>query len=224
MINDKNLTAIIPVRAGSQRVKNKNTRLFSGSTLIDIKIQELLKVKNIDEILLTSDSDEMIKIAKKYNIKTHKRDKFFASSEATNSEFFENLSDITNSEYIMYSPVTSPLISYETINECIYDFEKHKMKNLATTNLIKHHLWLDSKPLNYNIDRSPNSQDLPDIHAINYACCLIERKLMKQNKNVVSGDVVFKVLDEIESIDIDTELDFITAEFLFEKIKKNNLK
>ena len=35
------LTAIIPVRAGSQRVKNKNLKPFAGSTLLDIKIKTL---------------------------------------------------------------------------------------------------------------------------------------------------------------------------------------
>ena len=41
MRNEK-LTAIIPVREGSQRVKNKNIKPFAGSTLLDIKI-EILK-------------------------------------------------------------------------------------------------------------------------------------------------------------------------------------
>ena len=119
----------------------------------------------------------------------------------------------------MYSPVTSPLISFETINDCINYFETEKLKNLATTSLIKHHLWLNGKPLNYQIDKSPSSQDLPDIHSINYACCIIERGLMKQNKNVVSKHVVFKILDEIESTDIDTELDFLKAEYIYNKFR-----
>lgn len=220
MINDKKLTAIIPVRKGSQRVKDKNIKPFSNSNLIEIKIKELCKVKKIDEIILTSDSKEMLGIGKKYNIKTHTREKYFASSEATNSEFFKNLSEICKSDYVLYSPVTSPLISHETINECIEYFEINNLKNLATTSLIKHHLWLNGKPLNYEIDKAPGSQDLPDIHAINYACCIIERGLMKTNKNVVSKEVVFRILDEIQSIDIDTELDFLTAEYIYNKFRQ----
>ncbi len=42
---------------------------------------------------------------------------------------------------------------------------------------------------------------------------------MKINKNVVSKHVVFKILDEIESIDIDTELDFLNAENIFKKFR-----
>ena len=219
MINDNELTAIIPVRSGSQRVKNKNIKPFASSNLIEIKINELLKVNKVDNIILTSDSKEMLEIGKKHGIETHKRDKYYASSEATNSEFFYNLSEICKTDFILYSPVTSPLISFETLNDCINYFEENNLKNLATTSLVKHHLWLDNKPINYEIDKSPSSQDLPDIHSINYACCIIERGLMKKNKNVVSKDVVFKILDEIESIDIDTELDFLTAEYIYNKFR-----
>ena len=122
MINEKELTAIVPVRSNSQRVKNKNIKPFSNTNLIEIKLKELLKVNKIDNILLTSDSKEMLEIGKKLNVKTHIREKYYASSEATNSEFFENLSEICKSHYILYSPVTSPLISFETINDCINYF------------------------------------------------------------------------------------------------------
>ena len=219
MIKNKELIAIVPVRSGSQRLKNKNIKPFANSNLIEIKLRELLKVNKIDQIILTSDSEEMLEIGKKFNVRTHTREKYFASSEATNSEFFSNLADICKSEYVIYSPVTSPLISYETINECIDYFEVNNLRNLATTSLVKHHLWLNGSPINYEIDKSPSSQDLPDIHQINYACCIIEKTLMKANKNVVSKDVVFKILDEIESRDIDTELDFLIAEHIYNKYK-----
>jgi len=220
MINKKKLLAIVPVRMGSERVKDKNIKKFSDSNLIEIKLTELSKIEKIDEIILTSDSKQMLEIGTKFNVKTHVREKYFASSEATNSEFFSNLSTIGKSEYILYSPVTSPLISFETINECIDYFEDNNLKNMVTTSLIKHHLWQDGKPINYAIDKAPGSQDLPDIHSINYACCIIERNLMKLNKNVVSKDVVFKILDEIQSIDVDTELDFMVAEYIYQKFRK----
>ena len=221
MINNKKLTALIPVRAGSQRVINKNIKKFAETNLIEIKINILKKVNEIDEIIISSDSEEMLEIGKKNNIRTHKREKYFASSKATNSEFFYNLASISNSEYLLYSPVTSPLISEKTIKECIYSLEKGNSSNIVTTTLIKHHLWLNGKPLNYKISESPNSQDLPDIHCINYACCIIKKLDMLEFKNVVTNNPTFYVTNQIESIDIDTEFDFSIAEFFYKKI--NNI-
>ena len=59
-----NITAIIPVRAGSQRVKNKNLKTFYDSNLLEIKIKQI-KQLSVDRIIVNTDSQEAIQIAKK---------------------------------------------------------------------------------------------------------------------------------------------------------------
>ena len=215
------ITSIIPVRKGSQRVKNKNKKPFAGTSLLEIKITQMLKLQKwgkVDEIIVTSDDNDMLEIADSMGVSTHKREEYFASSEATNSEFFENLSElVTNNEHIMYSPVTSPLISFETYNEVISMFIKNPC-NIVTVSPVKHHLWLDGNPLNYRIDQSPNSQELPDIYSINYGISIINKLDMHKFKNIVTKSPKFIVLDEMEGLDIDTELDFEIAEIIYKKI------
>ena len=65
MINKKKLLAIVPVRAKSQRVKNKNIKKFANSNLLEIKLKLLKKIKDIDEIVVSSDSVKMLNVAKK---------------------------------------------------------------------------------------------------------------------------------------------------------------
>ena len=60
MRNEK-LTAIIPVREGSQRVKNKNIKPFAGSTLLDIKIEILKRVVGLDGYGIKITKQEIIK-------------------------------------------------------------------------------------------------------------------------------------------------------------------
>lgn len=219
------ITAIVPVRKGSQRVKNKNIKPFGGSSLLEIKIQRLLSLKKygkIDEIIVTTDSEEMLEVASKYDVLTHKREDYYASSEATNSEFFENLGHIVDDgKWVMYSPVTAPLISFETYNDIISRFNKNPT-NVVTVSSVKHHMWKDGKPLNYDVRKSPNSQDLPNIYSINYGISIIKKEDMIEYKNVVTENPTFIVLDEIESVDIDTELDFEFAEFLYNKLYNND--
>ena len=97
MKKDK-LTAVIPVRKGSQRVKNKNLKPFADSTLLDIKIETLKKVIGLDEIVVSSDSQEMLDIARKHNVTAHRREDYYASSEVNNSDFMVNLSTSVDSE------------------------------------------------------------------------------------------------------------------------------
>ena len=213
------LTAVIPVRKGSQRVKNKNLKPFAGSTLLDIKIETLKKVIGLDEIVVTSDSQEMLDIARKHNVTAHKREDYYASSEVNNSDFMVNLTTAVDSEYIMYSPCTSPLLSNETISECISKF-RAGAQNIVTVTSQKHHMWLDGEPLNYNPSESPNSQDLPDIYSVNYGCCIISCEDLHEYRNVVTNNPTFHVTDEIESIDIDTEFDFMMAEFVYRNLNE----
>ena len=216
----RKITAVIPVRKGSVRVKNKNLKPFADTNLLELKINQLKQVKLIDEIIVSSDCKKMLAIATDLGVKIHTRDEFYASSEATNSEFFENLATAIDAEYIMYSPVTCPMISMETYHDCIQSFkEDEELENLVTVSQIKHHMWLDGKPLNYNIAESPNSQDLPDINAVTYGICIISKKDMIKYRNVVTENPTFKVLDEIESIDIDTEFDFMVAEMVYKKLR-----
>ena len=209
------LTAIIPVREGSQRVKNKNIKPFANTTLLDIKIETLKKVKGINKIVVSSDSEEMLSIAEIHNVATHKRDEHFASNEVNNSDFMQNLSTIVKSGHIMYSPCTSPLLSSETINEIVSKYKNENLRNIVTVTPQKHHMWLDGKPLNYNPSDAPNSQDLPNIYSVNYGCCILSKEDMIEMKNVVTMNPTFYLTDEIESIDIDTEFDFKVAEYIY---------
>ena len=160
----------------------------------------------------------MLDMAKKLGVKTHLREDYYASGKVNNSEFMHNLAVETESNYIMYSPVTSPLLSSETVTECITKFMYSDVENIVTATSQKHHMWLESKPINYDIRNSPNSQDLPDIVSVNYGCCILSREDMILCKNVVTSNPTFYITDEIESIDIDTEFDFMIAEFVYEKM------
>ena len=198
----KKITAIIPVRKGSVRVKNKNLKPFADTNLLEIKIKQLKQINFIDKIVVSSDCDKMLKIAVDYGVDTHKRDKYFASSKADNSEYFHNLAESIQGEYLMYSPVTCPLISKETYFDCINTFQNEDVENLITAAPVKHHMWLDGKPLNQ----------------ITYGVCIISRDNMIEYRNVVTDNPTFKILDEIESVDIDTEFDFMIAETIYKKL------
>ena len=81
------LSAVVAVRSGSQRIPNKNIRKFGSTSLLELKLEVLNRVKGLDEIIVNSDSDLMLEIGKKFGCKTHKRQDYYASSECDNSDF-----------------------------------------------------------------------------------------------------------------------------------------
>ena len=82
----------------------------------------------------------------------------------------------------------------------------------------KQFLYLNNKALNFNPQKAPNSQDLPNIVKLNFAINLIVRKSMLKKKSVIGKKPKFFKLDEIEGFDIDTQNDFEFAEHLHKKL------
>lgn len=209
------MTAVVAVRKGSQRVPNKNIKPFGDTTLLDLKLQTLLQVSNLDEIIVNSDCDDMLAIGKKYGVKTIKREPYFASSEATNSEFHGHIGKTTDTDYIFLTPVCSPFIGVERHEEVIDLFLNSECDSLTSTHLVKGHLWLDGKPMNYDLDNVPNSQDLPDIEMLNYGISIVDKDVMGKYSRVVGNNPKFIILNERESVDINTPMEFEIAESLY---------
>ena len=215
----KNLVAVIPVRAKSQRVPNKNFKSFGGKNLLIHKIKLLKKIKQIDDIIVNSDSDKAKKIAKDYKVSFQKREKYFASSKCTNSEFWSHIGETTNSNFIMFTDCTNPLIKEQTYIKIINSFESAKSKHdsINTVSEVKEFLYLNNKPVNFNPNKAPNSQNLPDVIKLNFAINILSTKLMSKKKSLVGYKPLFYKISDIEGYDINTELEFKFAEFLFRK-------
>ena len=84
-------TAVIPVRAGSRRLQNKNIAKFAGTNLLVNKIRQLRRVKNITNIVVSSDSIDMLKMAADEGVSTHQRELKYCDEKTSHhphSSFF----------------------------------------------------------------------------------------------------------------------------------------
>ena len=83
-------------------------------------------------------------------------------------------------------------------------------------------MWLDGKAMNYDSLNAPNSQNLPDVVALNFGTTVVKRDDLIQNRNIIGKKPDFVVTSDIEAIDIDTPLDFYIAEQLYQRIVVEN--
>ena len=222
----KKVSALIAVRSGSVRVKNKNIRTFNDSTLLELKIKQLQSVKEINDVVVNSNSDEMLSIAKNLGAKTVKRDDYYASNTISMSSVFEHMAKNMDCENILYANCTNPLVSTNSYSDAIRIFLNNTSAydSLVSCHDIKEFLYLDGKALNYDPMNQPRSQDLPNVVALNFAISIISKSDMIKNKNIIGINPYFYKLNEVESLDIDTPLDFFIAEKLYQHIILDNNK
>ena len=218
----KVIKALIPVRAGSQRVKNKNIKPFAGSSLLEIKVKQLLRIKELDGVIVNSESDEMLDIAKSLGAETFKRDEYFASSTVSINEVYKNIAETTQADIIVYANATNPLLKNESVSSAINAFLNKDLKydTLNSVHLIKEFMWLDGKPINYDLNNMPKSQNLPNIYALNFALNIFERQYAIDNASIVGKYPLLFELDAVEATDIDNEIDFDFAEFMYKRGKE----
>lgn len=215
------ITAVIPIRSGSQRVKDKNLRAFADTNLMELKIKNLLQVPELTSIVVNTNSELAIEIINKSyrGVTTHRREEYYASSQCSGSEFFRHLGEVTDTDLFVYCPCTSPFIKPETVSQCINQFiSTSDYDCLATVSSVKEFLWLDGDPMNYDPAHAPNSQDLPDVVALNFGVTVVRKEDLIKNSNIIGKNPQFVKTSDIESIDIDTPLDFYIAEQLYKKL------
>lgn len=219
------IKAMIAVRSGSQRVKNKNIRPFAKSNLLTIKIEQLKRIKLIDGIVVNSNDEQMLSIAADMGCETVKRDEYYASNSVSMSEVYKNMAENINTDIILYSNVTNPLLSDDTLNNAIKLYMKCMDKNdsLNSAHLIKEFLFKDSNPINYDLKNQPRSQDLPDIYALNFAVNILNKETMIKCRNVVGNRPYIFEINVVEATDIDDLIDFEFAEYMYMKLCKDRV-
>lgn len=212
--------AIVPARSGSQRVTNKNSKLFSNTSLIRIKLDTLSKCNNIDKIVLNTDCQKCIDIAKDTSdsIGIWRREEYFASNDCSNSEFFHHIAQTSSNndnDILLYCPPTAPMIQPHTIDEMVDLYEEKKLDNLVSADVTYNPVWFQSTSVNIPKGKILKSQDTDPVHTVNFACCITTRKNQMKWKNVIGPNPIFFPIPKMEGYDIDTCEDFKIAEILY---------
>lgn len=213
------IKALIAVRSGSERVRDKNVRAFAGSSLLEIKIRQLARIKCLDGVVVNSNDPSMLKIARELHCETVQRTQIFAEPTTSMSEVYVNMAENFPADFIAYCNVTNPLIEDTTIEKAIMMFRELGKEHVSinTAHLIKEFMYMNGHAINYDPMNQPRSQELPDIFALNFAVNIISRTDMIRFKNIICPEHLLLPVSEIEATDIDSELDFAIAEFLYKR-------
>ena len=216
---ENNIIAMVPIRAGSTRVPNKNTRKFADTSLLELKLKVLKKVKGITQVIVSTDCQIAAEIANRQNVKVQWRNKYYAGSEITNDQHWLHIAQTTPGDIVFLAQVTSPLLRVRSIQNALNTFLNSDLyDSLNSVSAEKKFLWKDMKPINYDINVTPKSQDLPNIISLNFAITIIQKKVMIERKNVIGYKPSFFELDKVESLDIDDLIDFKIAELMYEEL------
>ncbi len=214
--------AVIPARAGSKGVPNKNIRLLNGKPLIYYAINNALNCELIDEVIITTDSPEVGLIAKRMGATVRWRNEKLCGDDVTlDSVIYDAIKDIScSNDIIITMQPTSPTLETSTITTAIHYFTDNSLDTLISAVNLPHLAW----KLDANNNKIPdykerlNRQYLPPSFKETGAFVISKRSIVTENSRV-GGKVDIFCLSEKESIDIDTFIDLKICEELMQRQK-----
>jgi CMP-N,N'-diacetyllegionaminic acid synthase len=225
MIRGEPLTAIIPARAGSKGIPNKNLLKINGETLVE---RALIKAKNCDQInrvFVSTDDPRIFEIAKKMNAApSAMRPAYLAGDHSKTIDAVFHLMENENigTGYILLLQVTTPLWKPEDLFGLIKTFEK-KIDFDAIVSVVKHDAPHPNKMLTIENGKLRSylgsetgvaRQSLPDVYALNGAFYLISVAALKQEKTFIPDCTIPYIMPPERSVNLDGPLDLILLEAL----------
>ncbi|MEB2782432.1 acylneuraminate cytidylyltransferase family protein [Algoriphagus sp. C2-6-M1] len=232
MDNEK-VSFFLPVRKGSQRVINKSTRQFADfpGGLLELKIRQLLQSMRLDEIVLSTNDEEAIRIAREIEdpqqkLRVEPRPDHLCLDTTALSDLIRYVPSIIQSKHILWGHVTTPFVQgddYDLVVEQYWNDLENGYDSLLSVSAFQNFL-LNSEGRVFNSDSKefkwPRTQDLPTLYEVNHAVFLAPRETyIKQNNRLGTNPALYK-MDKIKSWDIDWEDDFTMAEAIYEKLRK----
>lgn len=217
---------IIPARGGSKGVPGKNIKLLNGKPLIQYTIEAALEVTDKENIIVSTDSQDIKNVVEHLGIKIHAlRPKELASdTSSTYDVLLHELNTLEKNgrhyEHLILLQPTSPFRTGKHILEAwrLYNDDLDMVVSVKETKANPYFVLREEDENGFlkpsKISNSIRRQDVPKVWELNGAIYIINTVSLKKMPIVSFGNVKKYVMDELSSLDIDTNLDWIVAENL----------
>lgn len=210
---------MIPVRMGSQRLREKNLKEINGESLLALAIRKCVQAKVFDEIWVNSESDVLGKIAQDAGVNFYKRPTVLANNQATSEGFVADFLTHRSCEYLIQVHSIAPLLSIGEIIRFVEHIKKGDVSTLLSVEDIQIECVYGEKPVNFRFGEKTNSQDLQPIRRISWSITGWSRtSYLNAFKSglcaTYSGQIGYFQLSKLASHVIKVEEDLRIAELL----------
>lgn len=231
----KNLLVVIPARLGSKRIPRKNIRSFLGKPLVAYAIQQALKVRFADRVIVDTDSSKIGAIAKRYGADVpFLRPKRLAQDMSQGVDAILYLLARLKKEedyvptHVMILQTTSPLREIEDIERSWKLMQNSKANTVLTVCPTHPRLYYLDKNQNIVLANqaaraSTNTQDWKRGYILNGCFVyIVKTSALLKEKQVITKNTKAVVCDAWRSVDLDAPEDWVIAEFLYKN--KSSIK
>ena len=223
--------AIIPARGGSKRIPRKNIKIFLGKPIIAYSIEAALESHLFDEVMVSTDDNEIAEIAKQYGaLVPFIRSNQNANDHATTMDVIQEVISSYQDNNRTFKNVcciypTAPLLTIQDLNKGYLMLTEGGFDTVLPVSAFSYPIWRslklenDKAMMNWPEHILSRSQDLPiAYHDAGQWYWLRTNNPLQSLFTENTGAVV---IEEERVQDIDTESDWQLAEIKYERLQNS---
>jgi pseudaminic acid cytidylyltransferase len=223
---------IIPARGGSKRIPRKNIKYFLGKPIIAYSIEVAIKSDLFDEVMVSTDNEEIAEIAKTYGAKVP----FLRSIK--NADDFSTTVDVLLEVIKIYEKKgkkftqacciypTAPFVTQDTLKEGYEKLISGNCSSVFPVVAFNYPIWrglrnLDNGEINLIWPEHLNSrsQDLEEVYHDAGQWYWFNIASLKSKKRLFTNGAISVIMSPLEVQDIDNQSDWIIAEMKYEYLQ-----
>jgi CMP-N-acetylneuraminic acid synthetase len=213
------LIALVPMRHHSQRVPGKNYRPLAGKPLFHYIIETLLRVPEIDQIVVDTDSETVMEGLRRHfpQVRVLERPERLRGDAVPMNEILLYDSEQFAADFYLQTHSTNPLLQAETVRKAIQTFlaSYPTYDSLFSVTRLQTRLYDQlGRAINHNPAILLQTQDLPPVFEENSCLYLFTRQTLAARRNRIGERPLMFEIPRLEAVDIDEEEDFVLAEAL----------
>lgn len=231
MIEEHQVTALIPARGGSKGVPRKNMRSLGGKPLVAWPIDIAKEVSAIDRIVVSTDDENIAACAEEHAAEVEWRPKKLATDDALVIDAIRHHLDLwkqrgTEVSILVLLEPTCPFRSVGDVERSLNMLVQANCDSVATFCEAEVNPWRtwrvneEGKVETFVEEADPWSprQELPEAHQLNGAVyAFFAERLPRKHKGILFGQLKGITMPKERSIDIDTEIDLLVANQILSK-------
>ena len=210
--------ALVPIKLNNERFPGKNIKtFFDGTPLMHLIQRVCLLAREIDKTYVYC-SDESVTEFLLPDVKFLQRPEYLNRNEYGSNHIIAEFIKTIDADVYLETHATAPFARAETFDFCINKVASGEYDSAFCAKMLKTFLWRNGKPLNFDPNNFPRTQDLPIIYAEAPGAYVFSKNtFLKYGRRVGENPYIHEVSD-IEATDIDYPEDFETANIIYREI------
>ena len=220
------IVSFIPIKLNNQRFPGKNTMMLEGSPMCNYLFETISSVDSIDEKYVYC-SDETIKpyIApyERQGLRFLKRDSYLDGFQIKGLEIIDRFVKDVDADIYVLTHVTQPFTKSESIKNALEKVVSGEYDSAFSAVVLQDYMWMNGRPLNYDIKNIVRTQDLEPIHMETGAFFIFRKEVFTKLGQRIGDKPYIYEIDPFEAVDVDVAEDFefakVVARYLAETKK-----